>query len=59
MVALGPVFKITHMTSVAKYLAPIAKEIELVMELFGIHDFLPNSPVSTLLELLECMSSIV
>ena len=53
MIALGPVFKITHMTSVAKYLAPIAKEIELVMELFGIHDFLPNSPVSTLLELLE------
>ena len=36
-------FKISHMVSPLKYLAPVANDIVTAMKVFGIRDFLPNN----------------
>jgi len=46
MLALGPVFNVAHMISPLKYIAPFTKEISVLVELFGVKDFLPNDKVS-------------
>ncbi|XP_070532135.1 lysosomal acid lipase/cholesteryl ester hydrolase-like [Ptychodera flava] len=45
MFAMGPVATAGHVTSPIRYLAALAPEIQLLFDIFGVKDFLPNSDI--------------